>query len=338
MHDALMALHDIAKTPIERKASTEVPAVSPQKTESPIPATRTQQALDAKAEAEKQQESTIQDKETDHGVATFSRADGDHQFRATEARDKNGLLLAPNGKPSKLNERQWHQVRSPEFKAWFGDWELAAQSLRPANNFKEAQEQAKLFQGKKLVSVDGVEATVSRSNLDKMLSASAVHKSESAAEHALAVANLDTLFAQAVTGWVKSDRDGNPNIIGIRRMFAPMLVGDKARLVKLTVKEFAGGHGNRAYSIEAIAVENEASPVPEMVDADRANGSRLLTGPTGLADSVVDRIQEFNRNGSSKVVDENGEPLVLYHGTGADFNTFDRLMLATNRNVRCCSK
>ncbi len=33
----------------------------------------------------------------------------------------------------------------------------------------------------------------------------------------------------------------------------------------------------------------EVSPVPEMVDADRAQGSRLLTGPTGLVDSLVAR-------------------------------------------------
>lgn len=32
-------------------------------------------------------------------------------------------LLAPNGKPSNLNEKQWNQVRTPEFKKWFGDWE-----------------------------------------------------------------------------------------------------------------------------------------------------------------------------------------------------------------------
>lgn len=31
--------------------------------------------------------------------------------------------LAPNGKPSKLNHEQWHLVRNPEFKSWFGDWE-----------------------------------------------------------------------------------------------------------------------------------------------------------------------------------------------------------------------
>lgn len=32
-------------------------------------------------------------------------------------------LVAPNGKPSNLNANQHKQVRTPEFKAWFGDWE-----------------------------------------------------------------------------------------------------------------------------------------------------------------------------------------------------------------------
>ena len=34
-----------------------------------------------------------------------------------------GQLLAPNGKPSKLNRVQWAQVRTDNFKKWFGDWE-----------------------------------------------------------------------------------------------------------------------------------------------------------------------------------------------------------------------
>jgi hypothetical protein len=31
--------------------------------------------------------------------------------------------LAPNGKPSNLTPEQYRQVRTPEFKKWFGDWE-----------------------------------------------------------------------------------------------------------------------------------------------------------------------------------------------------------------------
>lgn len=32
-------------------------------------------------------------------------------------------MKAPNGKPTNLTEKQWLQVRTPSFKAWFGDWE-----------------------------------------------------------------------------------------------------------------------------------------------------------------------------------------------------------------------
>lgn len=32
-------------------------------------------------------------------------------------------MQAPNGKPTKLSEQQWVQVRTPSFKEWFGDWE-----------------------------------------------------------------------------------------------------------------------------------------------------------------------------------------------------------------------
>lgn len=38
-------------------------------------------------------------------------------------RNSEGQLLAPNGKPSNLTERQYAQVRTKAFKRWFGDWE-----------------------------------------------------------------------------------------------------------------------------------------------------------------------------------------------------------------------
>lgn len=37
-------------------------------------------------------------------------------------------MLAPNGKKSNLNERQWAQVRTKAFKNWFGDWESDPES------------------------------------------------------------------------------------------------------------------------------------------------------------------------------------------------------------------
>ena len=40
-----------------------------------------------------------------------------------KAKADGTYMKAPNGKDSKLNERQWAQVRTKAFKNWFGDWE-----------------------------------------------------------------------------------------------------------------------------------------------------------------------------------------------------------------------
>jgi hypothetical protein len=43
-------------------------------------------------------------------------------------RYEQGGLIAPNGKPSNLTQEQYKLVRTPEFKAWFGDWENDSQN------------------------------------------------------------------------------------------------------------------------------------------------------------------------------------------------------------------
>lgn len=50
-----------------------------------------------------------------------------HQESIRDIRDKyegtERWLKAPNGKDTNLTEEQWLQVRTPQFKKWFGDWE-----------------------------------------------------------------------------------------------------------------------------------------------------------------------------------------------------------------------
>lgn len=55
--------------------------------------------------------------------------------------------VAPNGQPSKLNANQYEQVRTPEFKNWFGDWETNPESASKA--LDENGEPLVLFHGTK---------------------------------------------------------------------------------------------------------------------------------------------------------------------------------------------
>ena len=51
-----------------------------------------------------------------------------------KAKADGTYMKAPNGKPTKLNERQWIQVRTQTFKSWFGDWEKAARIEKLRNS------------------------------------------------------------------------------------------------------------------------------------------------------------------------------------------------------------
>jgi hypothetical protein len=57
----------------------------------------------------------------------YPRTKGAPEAIVERARESAGepafQRVAPNGKPSKLNAKQYEQVRTPEFKNWFGDWE-----------------------------------------------------------------------------------------------------------------------------------------------------------------------------------------------------------------------
>lgn len=54
----------------------------------------------------------------DGSNTTFDENNDDIRFN-----NGGNVLLAPNGKPSKLNEEQYKLVRTSAFKKWFGDWE-----------------------------------------------------------------------------------------------------------------------------------------------------------------------------------------------------------------------
>ena len=77
---------------------------------------------------------------------------------------------------------------------------------------------------------------------------------------------------------------------------------------------FELGHKNLA-----VYDPNQIRSVNATFDPDAATSPKLLS-----QSPVEQRSPEFKRwFGDSKVVDENGEPLVVYHGTDQEFDTFD---------------
>lgn len=171
---------------------------------------------------------------------------------------------------------------------------------RQASNSEQAKEQANAFLRQELINKhSGLPATVHNSNLRKMISNSAAMKSINPQLHALAIANVDELYQNAIYGWRKTDRDNSPDIAGIHRLFATLRTEQGDFVVKMTVKEYTQPEQNNAlYTVEALEVETqENSPaynsVKQLLEHDKIGGN-YSTNTTGAIESLIKNAQEVN--------------------------------------------
>lgn len=221
-------------------------------------------------------------------------------------------LKAPNGKPTNLTEEQWVQVRTPNFKKWFDDWEMLAEAY-PEHEIFDIDEAYKFargnLQGGEFTSKDGHTATLGRSGIDKMNSGLARGKTGNNRLHALAFANVGKLFENSELLEAEPPRDGDSNIKQYLKFYAPLYMDGGFYVVKITARELYSG--NKLYSLEGLDI------IEESEYRGQPRGSKENSISADYSDSVknfVKKIREVKGN-VSKVVDENGEPKVVYHGS-----------------------
>ncbi|HBZ95813.1 MAG TPA: hypothetical protein DEO91_19605 [Pseudomonas sp.] len=266
------------------------------------------------------------------GRTVFSR-NGD-SGRLVEMVDEQGRLLAPNGKPSKLTQKQWHQARSDNFKRWFGDWQaLDAQSrlddkaplkLRMPDTWKELSERERLEkveaslktmarQSEALPHDDLGDVTMAMSGAKKAASTAAdpakqavLTRLQQAFEHSIyASSTLSTQSGQTAA---------------YHKLLAPIDVDGVPLVAVFTVREDV--NGRMFYNTVTVNRKENALAVSP---GDMSNAQGSLPANTKASDTFVRRpLARVNPEDVSKVTDGNGEPLVLYHGTAEQFTIFDQ--------------
>ncbi len=177
-----------------------------------------------------------------------------------------------------------------------------APARREASTFAEAKAGVKAFQGETLINRDsGIEAVVSRNALDKMLSSKAVNKSDSPATHSLVVANVDSLFENAIYGWKKPDMKGQSGVAGMHRLFARLDRDDgSAVFTKLTVKQTEReGQSNPLYTVEAVEFLGEGTSAATWVmSAFRSDGNGpKINPPAEAAIDLAIEVEKINAQG-----------------------------------------
>ena len=221
-------------------------------------------------------------------------------------------MKAPNGKRTNLTEEQWVRARTPNFKRWFDDWEMLAEAY-PEHEIFDIDEAYKFargsLQGGEFTSKDGYTATLGRSGIDKMNSGLARGKTGNNRLHALAFANVGKLFENSELLEAEPPRDGDSNIKQYLKFYAPLYMDGRFYVVKITARELYSG--NKLYSLEGLDI------IEESEYRGQPRGSKENSISADYSDSVknfVKKIREVKGN-VSKVVDENGEPKVVYHGS-----------------------
>jgi len=208
--------------------------------------------------------------------------------------------------------------------------EAASAHMRTATNFQQARDAVKTFQGKPLTNQQtGMVAVVSRKSLNKMLSESAVVKSESPAVHSTAVANADSLFDRAVLGWSKPDRAADPTIKAVHRFFAPLEIDGRMKMVKLTVKETV--EKNPLYTIEAVSFD-DGNGVDWVNNAAREDGVSFLDkeNPQRGVLAYPDNPNELSPNNIGSRGDASGDAPSLSAG---DVQTLAQVNAQGNQNL-----
>ena len=248
------------------------------------------------------------------------------QYEGTEQ-----WMKTPNGKPTKLTEDQWIAVRTPAFKSWFGDWEVAN-----ALEFALHGQPVTSLTGKEFQS-DGVKLTdkVPQWYQEKFggvanhpelgtvkLDLEGVKDSMGhgmGREKAAAYAAVPYIVEHGIV----YDRQANWKQRGYDTavIIAPIKFAGQDYIGEVVVKRQPNRQGFYLHEVEITKKLESAFKTPTKGGAPQA--SRLI---------IAERLGKVNE--CSKIVDENGEPLVVYHGSDADFNVFDRTKGRTNMDIQ----
>lgn len=241
---------------------------------------------------------------------------------------ENEALLAPNGEPSHLTPQQYRQVRTPEFKRWFGDWEKVAR-------FKAAVE--KIMSMEPVAAISGQEFQKDGIPLTEKVTKfwkerfNGVAISPELGEVRLDLEGVKSSIGHGI-GSLKSaafacvedvirngvvfDRQKNWKERGYDTavIAAPVTIKGVEYVCEVVVEQRTNRQGFYLHEVEIKKKLEDVFKTSTKGGTPQASRSILA-----LRAEDVKREEE----GMSKVVDENGEPLVVYHGSPHVFTVFD---------------
>lgn len=263
------------------------------------------------------------------------QAQHEKEYREIEARyfnpdgtEKPGAMLAPNGERSNLGKRQWIQVRTSSFKKWFGDWErlsaqqafdaMTAYKLSVPDTMKEltTPELRKAVEAH-LVSLARNATQANHPILGAVdftgnASGKTINRSHDPAKLYVGSDIVNVLEKARYVTSEPSNKQNKSNELAYHTLINKINVFGHEFGVLLTVKEDNNG---KAHYNHIVVIDKNLSSAASPVDTLASRKEHADPAYTELDSIMRPHLQRVNPNSVSKVVDANGEPMVVYHGT-----------------------
>ena len=256
----------------------------------------------------------------------------EEQEIVAKAKADGTYLKAPNGKPTNLTPRQWVHVRTKAFKKWFGDWLLAAmttpihKSKGSFNNLTEAEEWAKAnLQGKSVKNLyANEEISIGGKSIKEML-APKFAKNVNEQIHMSALRSVLDFIATGIPAEIHKDTKGRG--FDVMRLYNAIEIDGVVYRVKSTVRKVKQGDRYYTYEVQEMELLEDTQDALGLLNTD--NGRQLNSNNSITGAKLLKGVKKTNSNEEilsySQVVDANGEPMVVYHGSNwKGITSFDR--------------
>ena len=284
------------------------------------------------------------DKSSDPRFQIVGNSLSDEEKKIVETAKANDTYMkAPNGKPTNLSEKQWAQVRTTAFKNWFGDWEKAArieklrrskavkitgEEIEPNSDLKQykknALEYGKNLRGEYTNKDTGETIALTGGNSRGGMREILQHDYKDI-EHLQSIAAIPQIIEKAifVDEAPNEDAERYPGVKSFRYYVCGLKIGNTYYTVKAVVA--VQNNGDRYYDHKLSSIEKGKllSIIPTIQKAGIENNLPPSVGKDKRLLSIL-------QTNSSKVVDENGEPMVAYHGSNNEFTKFDTARIGSS--------
>ena len=274
------------------------------------------------------------DSDTRFQIVGNSLSDEEKKIVET-AKANDTYMKAPNGKPTNLSEKQWAQVRTKAFKKWFGDWEKAAliEKLRRSKAVKitgadyegkydltrnSAKQWAKdNIRGEYMIADTGEKVNVSKVSINEVLS-----HGERDAAHLKSISSIGKLLHNAIFITETPNAKDNDKYESYRYYIEGVKIDGEDYTAKIVV----GVKNGKTYYDHRLTKIEKGSLLDSLNGLSNSVAEKQQTSFTSKDSKLLSILQ----TNSSKVVDENGEPMVVYHGSNNEFTKFDTARIGSS--------